>query len=139
MLRRFPGNDEREARRAVLERLLANRCAKLKRYRDDGCTTVLVLEDTAFMATPYLLLLLAGSEVRDRHIGTTDILIVINCETDIWSLQYVRTGDSLTREIYKTNWWIWDPIEDRVLLRPWEKDDRQVMLEAREQARESDD
>lgn len=136
VLRRFPGNDEREARRAVVRRLLADKCAKLKPYRDDGCTTVLVLEDTAFMASPYLLLPLAGAEVRDHHAGATDILIVMNCETDIWSLQFVRTGDALTRELYETNWWIWDPLDHRLIQRSEGTGSRAAMYAAREQARQ---
>lgn len=134
VLRRFPGNDEREARRAVVGRLLAGKCAKLARYRDEGCTTVLVLEDTALMATPHPLLLLAGAEVRNHYAEMTDILVAVSCESDIWDLQCIRTGDPLSRDLFKTNWWIWDPVEHRLIQRPSDNGSRAAIYAARRQS-----
>lgn len=135
VLRRFPGGDERDARLAVVTRLLEPKCTKLAPYRDQGHTTVLVLEDTAFMASPYLLLLLAGAVVRDHYADTTDMLIVVSCESDIWDLQFARTGEELDRNLFKSNWWVWDPVDQRVVQQTPERGGREAMYHARESAR----
>ncbi len=106
---------------ATLRRAFAHKVpGKLAQYKQDGYTTVLVLQDVRTEATGFDGLRLGTHLMQTEHAQGLDLIMVVHADEFPWSVAWSNQTSINERALWRTNWWLWVP-GDRVLVQnDWE-------------------
>lgn len=116
---RVPDFSESGERHKTILGAFKAKARKLALERSAGHVAVLVLEWSPTIATPYIPVLVAGKILQRFFRDSVDRVAVISTAERIWSIQHIDGSQPPTREIFKTNWWLYDPETERAWRRPW--------------------
>lgn len=116
---RVPDFSENRERYTTILRAFRAKAPKLALERSGGRVAMLVLEWSPTIATPYIPVLVAGEILQQSFRNAMDRVAVICTTERIWSIQHIDGLQPPSKEIFKTNWWLYDPETERAWQRPW--------------------
>lgn len=91
--------DRQQLRREAIARSLNNKCPKLKVARDDGCTSVLILEsDDISLANRVVIAESAATELA-RRTDQPDIVVWARTSTRPWKGALIKDGERLYPDV----------------------------------------
>ncbi len=113
-------DNERKDCQAVIQNAFEHGMAKLRRYKQNGCKTVLVLEHLPAFASPYMPIFHAARLLSHNYCNELDMVVCLRIEDDLCSILFAEMGETDERRILKNSWWLYNVKEAAIRQRKWE-------------------
>lgn len=114
-------DNEREDYQAVIQYAFEHGTAKLRRYKQDGCKTVLVLEHRPAFASPYMPIFHAACLLSRHYYNELDMVACLRIEDDLCSILFAERGETDERLMLKNSWCLYHMKENAIRQRKWEE------------------